>query len=228
MPTAHSDGGPPAEPRQRETGYYLLLGSLLLLIGIFPFLSEYESLLHLLDLFVVLVLCTVIIAIYRRGSARLWVVGATLIALGLLVANQFTAEGGAIDLSRYLVSALALAGAAWVMLRDVMRKEPVTTRKICGAICVYLMLGVIWAFGYAILDLSHPESFAIQLDSKGRMVDFVYFSFITLSTLGYGDIIPATAGAKSLASLEAIAGQFYLTILVARLVGLHISQGEDT
>ena len=131
------------------------------------------------------------------------------------------------EISRYLASVLALGSATWVILRDVLRREPVTTRKICGAVCVYLMMGMIWAFGYAILDIIRPESFALELGENGRLGDFVYFSFITLSTLGYGDITPALSGAKALASLEAIAGQFYLTILVARLVGLHISQGED-
>ena len=133
MPTVHHPEvrNPDAQARrgERQTGYYLLLASLLATVGVFPFLGENEALRRLLDLFVVLVLVTVIIAIYRRGSARVWVVALTLIAIGLSIANQFTTEGGTVEISRYMASVLALGGATWVILRDVLRREPVTTRK---------------------------------------------------------------------------------------------------
>jgi voltage-gated potassium channel Kch len=69
-----------------------------------------------------------------------------------------------------------------------------------------------------------PGSFIEEaLSGVHDLSTFVYFSFVTLSTLGYGDIVPATRGAQALASMEALIGQFYLTVLVARLVGIHIS-----
>ena len=86
--------------------------------------------------------------------------------------------------------------------------------------CVYLLLGVVWQDFYVLLDIVVPGSFNSSLLTEK---DFLYFSFITLSTLGYGDITPVIGPARALAYTEALIGQLYLTILVARLVGLYIA-----
>ncbi|MCK5893613.1 MAG: hypothetical protein KAG53_04205 [Endozoicomonadaceae bacterium] len=96
---------------------------------------------------------------------------------------------------------------------------------IYGSMCVYLLLGLQGAFIYTLLELWVPGSLSGEgLSGVHDITTFIYFSFVTLSTLGYGDIVPATRGAQALTSMEALIGQFYLTVLVARLVGIHISQ----
>lgn len=99
--------------------------------------------------------------------------------------------------------------------------------KIRGAICVYLLIGFAWTFGYGIIELINPGSFSglAEIDANnhvGRIMQLRYFSFATMTTLGYGDILPRSPVARTLATLEAITGQIYLTVLIARLVGLHI------
>ena len=113
------------------------------------------------------------------------------------------------------------------ILRYVLQESRITADKIYAAICVYLLIGYGWSFAYTALDEIKPNGFAtpVQLepdDYVGRVAQFRYFSFITLTTMGYGDITPRSGGARTLAVLEAVVGQLYLVALVGRLIGLHI------
>ncbi len=122
-----------------------------------------------------------------------------------------------------------LAFTSGVILRDVFRGRVVTGDKILGAICAYLLIGLTFAFTFALLDLcggrftfdwiEPPQGLGIA-----RLEPMLYFSFVTLTTLGYGDVVPMDAVTRLFASAEGVIGQLYLTILVARLVGLHITQ----
>jgi hypothetical protein len=120
------------------------------------------------------------------------------------------------------------------ILGHVLSNTPVTMDKIFAAICVYLLLGYAWTFGYALVEEVGPNSFGglsaspIPNDYVARILQLRYYSFITLTTVGYGDIVPRSAAARTLAALEAIIGQIYLTVLVARLVGLHIVHASDS
>jgi len=103
----------------------------------------------------------------------------------------------------------------------------VTSDRIFAAICVYLLIGFAWSYVYALLDEMQPGSFAAltetgRNDYVARVMQLRYFSFMTLTTVGYGDVLPRSSAARTMAALEAIMGQIYLAVLVARLVGLHI------
>ncbi len=96
-----------------------------------------------------------------------------------------------------------------------------------------MLIGYGWAFVYALLDEVFPGSFAAlteagRNDYTQRVMQFRYFSFMTLTTVGYGDVLPRSDAARTLAALEAVMGQIYLTVLVARLVGLHIVHSHDS
>jgi len=105
-----------------------------------------------------------------------------------------------------------------VLIAHVLKKGPITFRRIQGAIAVYLLLGLAWANAYKMIEHFIPGSFSGALTDIGRFTSWVYFSFVTLATLGYGDIAPVSPVARSLAAAEAITGQLYLAILIARLV----------
>ena len=99
--------------------------------------------------------------------------------------------------------------------------------KIFAAVCVYLLIGFAWTFIDAFLDELQPGSFVALSTTTitnyvARYMEMRYFSFMTLTTVGYGDIVPHPPAARTWAALEAVAGQLYLTVLVPRLVGLHI------
>jgi len=121
---------------------------------------------------------------------------------------------------------------AVAILSYVLGSGRVTWDKIYGAICAYLLLGYAWTFAYSLVAEAQPDAFmsltsAMPHDIVGRVMQLRYFSFVTLATVGYGDIVPHTAATRTLALLEAILGQFYLVALVGRLVGLHIVHGSD-
>ena len=136
--------------------------------------------------------------------------------------------------------ALILAGSiCWLLfflfvtlseLRSVLRQREVTGETICMAVSVYLLMGFTWAFLYAVMYQRHPESFgglANLLPGQTVEIQHIfpilgYFSLTTLSTIGFGDITPVTLQARYAAVAEGITGQFYLAILVARLVGMQM------
>ncbi len=130
-------------------------------------------------------------------------------------------------------SLIALIGFFGVAITFTLIKVAVGTdidaNRIAGAICVYLLLGLIWAMGYALLEMAVPGSFSgfSSLDDSGFSSEWVYFSFVTITTLGYGDLLPVSATARALSQTEAVVGQFYLAILVAGLVGAYISGKTD-
>jgi hypothetical protein len=125
------------------------------------------------------------------------------------------------------LAAIFFAFTACLLLADVLSKGAVTADKIYGALCVYLMIGLTWGFMFLTLEGFQPGSFLLGQGQPTRIdkdpATLVYFSFMTLSTVGYGDITPLSPPARSFAFMEAIIGQIYLAVLVARLVGLHIA-----
>lgn len=107
----------------------------------------------------------------------------------------------------------------------VLDRGPVTGNKIAGSISAYILMGIIWAAVYSLFFHIQPDSFIIpeHLQSEGVIgLWTIYFSFTTLTTLGYGDITPQLPAVQSYAVMEAACGQIFLTVLVARLVALHI------
>ena len=110
------------------------------------------------------------------------------------------------------------------MLGHVLSSGRITVNKIAGGICIYVLIALVSAFVFAILDEVDPKSFrGLRANSDVHAFsDAIYFSFVTLTTLGYGDIVPETPFARTLCAMLAVIGQIYLTVLVAALVGLHI------
>ncbi len=115
-----------------------------------------------------------------------------------------------------------------VVFRNVVRSKRVTADTIYGAISVYLLLGILWGVAYRLLESISPGSFAgpmgIDPETGIEVPSYVYFSFTTLTTLGYGDITPLSAPARAIAILEAVAGPLYITILISQLVAKYVSR----
>jgi hypothetical protein len=136
-----------------------------------------------------------------------------------------------VELAHNALMILLLSLAVAIILRHLFERKTVGVDAILGTICGYILLGVIWANLYAANDLLVPNSFSVvppmQTDLNdwdGRHNVFTYFSLVTLTTVGYGDVAPTRGPATALALLEAIAGQFYIAVVVAQLVGARLSQ----
>ncbi len=113
----------------------------------------------------------------------------------------------------------------YMVLSEVLRPGIVTQDNICGAIAAYILTAVAWATLYGLVDSIYPGSFLLygQTDKNNPLTnqDFLFFSFTTLTSTGYGDILPVARQAQSLTILEQLAGVFYVAILIARLAGLY-------
>jgi hypothetical protein len=120
------------------------------------------------------------------------------------------------------------------VLRSIYRHETITTDSVCGAFCGYVVLGVAFGHLYSMVETLRPGSFRgdaevmRQLqDAQLRHFTLTYFSLVTLTTVGYGDITAQTVSARGLAAVEAIVGQFYIAVLIAGLLGRRVVGGTS-
>ena len=146
--------------------------------------------------------------------------------LFVLVGGALVVRWGGFSAPATAVAALVTVVAmAFVVLFQAFRAGPVTVHRIQGAVAAYLLLGLAWALAYEVVALLAPEAFSASASGtdRGR---FVYFSFVTLSTVGYGDVTPVHPVARSLAIAEALTGQLYPAILLGRLVSLATGGGR--
>ena len=111
-----------------------------------------------------------------------------------------------------------------LMLSAILKAREVTHQLIISAVNFYIILGMFYAHIYTILDWFHPQSFALQAPERESASHFIYFSFVTLATLGYGDITPKTEFAQRLAITEAIMGQFFGWLVVAYLLSVYVGR----
>ena len=115
-----------------------------------------------------------------------------------------------------------------LIIFHVLRAERITSQKIYGALSAYLLIGFVWALLFMILEFLIPGSFRMGQQKDLLTSQMFYYSFVTLTTLGYGDVVPILPAARSMAALEALTGQLYLVVVVARLVALHITHTSQS
>ena len=161
------------------------------------------------------------------------IVGWTLAtAAGVERVSIFFVQSRMLDLVGTVCWLLFAAFVTLSELRSVLKQREVTSETICMATSVYLFLGFTWTMLYSVIFLLHPESFSglpATVPGQSTAIPHIfpllaYFSLTTISTIGFGDITPLTLQARYAAVAEGIAGQFYMAILVARLVGMQMSR----
>jgi hypothetical protein len=205
----------------------------MLLILISPWLTGGYSQGSLIDPLICGVMLT---GLYAASPRRRTLIAGTVL-VAITIASHWLdifIAGRAPYALHYILMLLALLFACRTILGGVIRDTRVTLETIKGAICIYLLIGLIWVFLFALVNLLIPGSFLIQsapgspgssdLLVRHRFPELLCFSYSTMTTLGYGDILPLSRPAQTLCYLEAIVGQMYLTVLIARLVGMHITQ----
>ena len=143
----------------------------------------------------------------------------------LIVGGLLLVPSVIFDVSTHWSQSVAGQGAALAFLalitgtflRRIFSHETVTGATLSAAACVYLFLGIAWSYAYQIVATVDPASFTGLVDPQRELF---YFSFVTLTTLGFGDIAPASPAARALVTVEALVGQLFLVITIARLVTL--------
>ena len=178
------------------------------------------------------------ITVLRDPPVRLIVGGILMVCLPLRWAVHFCGDqypililASHVSLGLYFVALEAL------VLTRVIAHRQITTQTVVGAICGYLLIAYVFGFAFAILEFWEPRSIIIgglpaadnrAADIEQDVGELMYFSFVTLTTVGYGDFVPASRIARTLVVMEVLAGQLYLAAFVARLVGaMTTSRGPD-
>ena len=212
-------------PARVTINYVYLLIGLLLLTLVKPMADQFldGELVHKLSDYTGLILLVGVWSLASsRTSFRIGLVLA-IFAVGLTAASIALGLTGLLELGRLLILLFCVL-TAWIALRDVFRPNAlVTVNHLTGAVCIYLLIAVIFAIAYQLVESLSPGSFKIGVEGVDLDSTFLYFSFVTMTTIGYGDISPVKPGAMALAYMEAVVGQVYLTVLVAGLVGIHVS-----
>jgi voltage-gated potassium channel len=204
----------------------LLLLSLLVVILLTPVLAQstWGRLILAVVTFV-----PVVLSIIRLAQIKGWVWPSVLLALGNLI---FVVAGNTFP-SRMLTGFRWLFLGAFFALTVVglfsylRNSRSVARAELYTAVNIYLLLGLLWATIYLAIDSFSPGSIQMRSDPAGRQTELLYFSLITLSTVGYGDIVPLSGMARILAALEGVTGVLYIATTVALLVGRFRSDSLD-
>ena len=216
----------------RLGNYGLLLIALVLTFVVGPLLSEHRFGLWVAEFIAILVVLAAISAVTneRRHAYSLAVLS---LAAVIPQALDPHVESNLTGLLANIASMLFLIYLVVIILRDIFLTTQVSMDTLLGSVCGYLLLSAVFAACYSTLVLFQPDAFIIdarlpidptKLHFQGAHFDvLLYYSVITLTTVGYGDIIPATTFARELVAAEAVMGQVYLTMIVARLVGMHLT-----
>jgi hypothetical protein len=212
-----------------EQGIAALLPLLLAALFLAPFFDSY-LLRSLSGLFFTLLLASGVAYLSPRPLLRRLAGALALAAIILHWLNEFKPIP-ALAIATQLIALLCFSGLTLVLLIRVFRDSgPVTSARVRGAIAAYVLLGVTWSILYQLLDLCLPEALSLSTiaatTADQRRETFTYFSFVTLTTLGYGDIVPVHPIARMFVVFEALIGQLYPATLLARLVSQEISHHQ--
>jgi len=183
------------------------------------------------DLLVVVTLLSGVFAVSRRKAVTVAALKLAALTLATMWASElYCTRATCIASDACLV--LFLGFVACMILHDIWTARMVTADTLVGSVCAYVLIGAAWASAYSLLELWIPGSFA--LTSTGETISsepgehvrnyplLMYYSFVTLCSLGYGDVIPVRAAARMIATIEAITGHFYMAVFVARMISLHL------
>lgn len=208
----------------RKNPFFFLLGGLLLALLIAPITVEDFPKISGLMLTGTLLVSVLSLAASKRVFIAAWLLVAAKVVLDI-VAIVYP------EVSVHVVEAIIMFAffilATAFAFQRVLEDEYVDINRIAGAISIYMLIGLIWTSLYFFLSLLDPQSFNGLSDTSSAALklhdtiymDLLYYSYVTLSTLGYGEITPASRAAQSLSYLEAICGIMYVAVLVSALVG---------
>lgn len=207
--------------------YTHLLISILILFLAVPVSSKIDIQFKLLPCFFVVVILLALRAVCLKRLLYYICVFFVLVAFslhGLVSSEVFEYHKQTIMVFSNSIHAFFILVSVYIFILHIFSETKVTFDTIQGGISIYLLIGIFWAFIYSINATTNSGAFDIAINENSTIFLFLYYSFTTLTTLGYGDMVPKSEWTKVLSTLEAITGQIFLAIFIARLVGLYIAQ----
>lgn len=219
----------------RQWRYLFLLGALLILLVIQPIVSVFGTVESLFDALLVLVMLMLGLAL---AQDKVWRVIACIVCIPvamLSIGGHFlTSSAQVVSVTAgHAIGALFFVAVAGKIVRSIFTSREISLDSIFGAICGYLLLGVACALTYAMIYAANPDSFQFgdfvrqEMEQGDYSRDvFIYYSFVTLTTVGYGDVTPLSIPARTLSWVEAMTGQMYLAVLVAGLISALVARNS--
>jgi hypothetical protein len=213
--------------------FITFLIALLAMLVLAPVLNELEPVNDIIRVFITAFLA---ISVYMLSHRPKQCIISIILAIPTLVLNWSSVmlHNVVLQNAALLSNILFFGYISWIILVSLFRAREVNLNIIFAAISLYFLIGLEWGYLFAIVELNNSGSLMTSVlalkhdlalsNIDDNLLNYIYFSLVTLTTLGYGDIIPVSPLARSLASIEAVMGQMYLTVLVARLVGVYISE----
>ena len=206
-----------------------LLVALALLFFFFPFVEEVKGGDIIVSILLSLVLLCAVLAVAERKRVFVIAIVLAIPAIAGRWISHFRPD--LVPPPVFLTAGLVLiAFVVANLLRFVLRAPSVDMEVLCASISAYLMLGLLWTVAYWLVDQLTPGAFAFNTNLGRQSIhgfNAFYFSFVTLSTVGFGDITPVSKVARMLAAMEAITGLLYVAVLIARLVALYSSPKSE-
>lgn len=212
----------PGIPRfHRRHKHAVLLATLLLLILLSPLIQTFKDSHLLVMLLTTVVMATAVNALsFRNRSAVFFAAGLATLAI---ISGWMQAAFADNDFHRILSHSFGAAlyiYIATLLFKVILIEDEVTVDQIFAAVAIYIFIGLTWGHFYALVGVFDPESvIGITVAESFSDSDFIYFSFVTLTTLGYGDMLPVNPMTKALVIIEAITGVMFVAILISTLVG---------
>ena len=201
-----------------------LLVLLLGLLVLSPLFGEFFNFRVLEGLFVTAIFIYAAYSLSRSKALAAAAIGLALPAVALFWLKSFV-DARWVEIAGGLCAAVFMAVIITAILRHIFLQKDVSADLIAGAIVSYLLMATMWSFIYYLLEAVRPGSFNLPAGTLyTQPALFRYFSLVTITTVGYGDITPVAPVARAFANLEAVVGQLYLVILVSWLVGMYVSK----
>jgi hypothetical protein len=200
---------------------------LLALVGVIFFHPLIDNIVHvqfLIEIFISLLFLSCIFAVSFKKHHPIIAALLALPTFTIMWTSHFVDIGG-FEHVKNLFGMLFMLYLTILFLEHFFRQDEINREVIFGSLVVYLLMGLMWGYGYTLLEHLLPGSFTHPASLSELDLDALdYFSFVTMTTLGYGDITPASDSARAMVMTQTVSGQVYLAVLVARLVGLNIAQ----
>jgi hypothetical protein len=202
-----------------------LFFTIMLLFLLRPFLVGLTALNIITDIFMWSILISCVWAVHDKKRDRVTFLGLIVlfIATGLL---DLFLDDPAITWAGKIMGVIVFAYLVAAIFLYLIRQEEVTGDMIMAAASEYILIGIMFSYMYFLLEAVYPGSFNLPHKQMDRST-FLYFSFVTLTTAGYGDILPVSVPARSFAIFEQVTGQLFVAVLVARLVGLYTARKQS-
>jgi hypothetical protein len=204
--------------------FLVLIVFIVALIVLGPFMEGIVGLRFFMDLFFSIIF---VATIYAASQKRTHIIIAAILLIPTLLAvwTEDIPTHNTLLTIGYICGLIVFAFAVISILKYIFTEQVVTRQTISAAVVIYLLLALMWTFIYRLIENLYPGSFAVAHDKLQDAPNiYLYFSLVTITTLGYGDISPIGRQAVSLAVLEAVTGQIYLVVVVAWFVGMYVSR----